>query len=190
MDESNTSSKTRRFLREPSELAWSDFVDRYGPRLLAWGRKKELDHQACEDVAQEVLLRLHKFRDSYDRNQSFRGWLYKITENAALDYIKSQKKLGIPLPAGFEESAVGPGGIAEFVSNQDIVTVATERARLQVSAKEWDAYDMHEIKHRPYAEISQHLEITEPTATNYVSKVRKLLGAELKKLDADSNRPE
>lgn len=188
MDESSTSSKTRRFLREPSELAWSDFVDRYGPRLLAWGRKKELDHQACEDVAQDVLVRLHKYMHSYDREKSFRGWLYKITENAALDYIKSQKKLGTALPPGFEEYAVGSGGIAEFVANQDIVTVATERVRIQVGSKEWDAYELHELKHRSYTDISKQLEITEPTATNYVSKVRKMLGAELKRLDADGDR--
>ena len=183
MGNSSTSSETRRFIRDPTELTWADFVERYAPRLLMWGRRKNLGHQACEDVSQEVLLRLHKYMHAYDRQKSFRGWLYKLTDNAAKDYIKTQKNADKPLPEGFEDSAIGPGGIAEYVANQDIVTVAQERAKMQVSEKEWAAYELHDIKHRPYKEIAERLEISEATAMNYVSKVRNVLVGELKRLD-------
>jgi RNA polymerase sigma-70 factor (ECF subfamily) len=183
MDDSSTSSETRRFIRDPTDLAWADFVERYAPRLLMWGHRQGLDHQACEDVTQDVLIRLHKYVHSYDREKSFRGWLFKVTENAALDYIKSQKKADKPLPDGFEDSAIGPGGIAEYVANQDIVIVVRERAKMQVSEKEWTAYELHDMKHRTYSEITEELKISEATAMNYVSKVRKVLAEELRKLE-------
>ena len=44
--------------------------------------------EEAEDLVQETLLRAWRGRDSLERNEWFRAWLYRIATNACLDAIK------------------------------------------------------------------------------------------------------
>ena len=41
------------------QAAWGDFVARYGPKILQWCRRWHLQEADAQDVAQDVLLKLH-----------------------------------------------------------------------------------------------------------------------------------
>src|SRR5437899_6570468 len=72
--------------------AWSEFVDRYGPKIYAWCRQWGLQEADAEDVTQAVLLRLaERMRDfAYDVGKSFRGWLRTLTHHALSDFAVRQ----------------------------------------------------------------------------------------------------
>jgi RNA polymerase sigma-70 factor (TIGR02960 family) len=44
----------------------------------------------AEDLVQETLLRAWRRRESLERDEWFRAWLYKIATNACLDHIKAK----------------------------------------------------------------------------------------------------
>jgi RNA polymerase sigma-70 factor (ECF subfamily) len=44
----------------------------------------------AEDLVQETLLRAWRRRDTLERDEWFRAWLYKIATNACLDHIKAK----------------------------------------------------------------------------------------------------
>jgi RNA polymerase sigma-70 factor (TIGR02960 family) len=46
----------------------------------------------AEDLVQETLLRAWRRRDTLERDEWFRAWLYKIATNACLDKIKSDNR--------------------------------------------------------------------------------------------------
>ena len=67
-----------RLRRDPKDqAAWSEFVARYGPRILQWCRGWGLQESDAQDVTQDVLLMLNGLmaRFVYDPSGSFRGWL-------------------------------------------------------------------------------------------------------------------
>ena len=68
----------------PDQEAWAEFVDRYGPQILAWCRRWGLQETDAQDVTQTVLLQLaSKLRTfTYDPAQRFRGWLKTLTHHA------------------------------------------------------------------------------------------------------------
>jgi DNA-directed RNA polymerase specialized sigma24 family protein len=70
----------------PDEAAWSQFVDRYGPRIFQWCRAWELQEADILDVSQAVLtklsVRLRHF--DYDPSRSFRGWLRALVRSNEL----------------------------------------------------------------------------------------------------------
>lgn len=185
MDNSRTSSETRRFLQHPTELAWADFVDRYGPRILSWCRRKGLDHQACEDVAQEVLKRLHRSMATYNDKQSFRGWLYRVTLNATRDYVSALKSGELQGPEGFEQFVVGSDEVADYLAERDVLAVAMERTRLRCRDREWEVFDLHVLQHVEYDELEQRTGLKRPVLMNYVSSTRKALAAEMAKLNEE-----
>lgn len=49
------------------------------------------NHDESFDVAQEVFLKLYHNIGSFKGESSFSSWLYRISKNAALDYMRSNK---------------------------------------------------------------------------------------------------
>src|SRR5579871_447962 len=45
-----------------------------------------------EDVAQEVFLRLYFSLDQLRSPEGFEAWLYRLTVNAAYDYLRKQRR--------------------------------------------------------------------------------------------------
>lgn len=58
------------------------------PELLAFLRKRAHDAEEVEDLAQEVLLTVHRARHTYDPARPFEPWLYAIARNAAVDSFR------------------------------------------------------------------------------------------------------
>ena len=56
----------------------------------------------AEDLVQETLLRAWRRRDTLERDEWFRAWLYKIATNACLDKIKSDGRR-VPSLASFRD---------------------------------------------------------------------------------------
>ncbi len=76
--------------------AWGEFVDRYGPKILAWCRKRGLQDADAQDVTQVVLLKLAGAMRTfnYDPSRSFRAWLKTLTHNAWHDYVEGPNRHG------------------------------------------------------------------------------------------------
>ena len=65
-----------RLRQDPKDqAAWSDFVARYGPKILQWCRRWRLQESDAQDVTQDVLLKLNGLMATfvYDPSGSFRG---------------------------------------------------------------------------------------------------------------------
>ena len=60
-----------------------------------------------EDLVQDVLLKLWKGLDSYDKEKSkFRTWLSHVTRNTVLSYFRTKKRRPQGVDLESEESAV------------------------------------------------------------------------------------
>src|SRR5262249_41621765 len=99
-DHPSTTSVTllARLRRDPSDqAAWSDFVARYGPKILQWCRRWRLQEADAQDVAQDVLLKLHgrMATFSYDASGSFRAWLKTLAHHAWRDLVAERRRAGI-----------------------------------------------------------------------------------------------
>ena len=84
-----------RLRRDPKDqAAWSEFVARYGPRILQWCRGWGLQESDAQDVTQDVLLRLNLLmaRFVYDPSGRFRGWLKTLTHHAWRDLVDKRRR--------------------------------------------------------------------------------------------------
>jgi RNA polymerase sigma-70 factor (ECF subfamily) len=185
MDSSRTSSETRFFLARPTELGWQEFVDRYGPRILTWCRRRGLDHHASEDVTQEVLRRLHRFMGTYKPEKSFRGWLYKVTLHAIRDYLAAARKGQLLDSDNIEALANHVDDGAAYVARKDTLAVAMERTRAALPSRQWQVFEMYVLKGVSYDELEANEQLDRPTLMNYVSNARRKLKVEMGRLDGD-----
>jgi RNA polymerase sigma-70 factor (ECF subfamily) len=173
--------------------AWSEFVQRYGRKILAWCRAWGLQEADAQDVTQTVFLnlttRLQTF--SYDPNRCFRAWLKTVSRRAWQDYIEKTCKAGarqvqiswLEQLDGFEAQDDLARRVVDAY-DEELLHEAAARIRLRIEPRTWDAFYLLAIEGLSGAEAAQRLKMK--VATVYVarSKVQKMLTDEVLRLQA------
>ena len=70
-----------------SEAAFAQLVDRYKDRIFRLLSRYCRDAIECEDLAQEVFLRVFRKLHTFQQNSAFYTWVYRIAVNAATDHL-------------------------------------------------------------------------------------------------------
>lgn len=66
-------------------------VDRLGPRLLRYLRRKVGDVHTAEDLVQETFLKAYRNLGRYDPSRSFTTWLFTIAARLAISHARSRR---------------------------------------------------------------------------------------------------
>jgi RNA polymerase sigma-70 factor (ECF subfamily) len=90
--------------------AYRMFLDEVGPILFNYVRRRVFNSELVPDVYQEVLLKLHKARHTYEADRPLGPWLFTVARNAMLDALGKNRKWAetevpvekLPEPAGVE----------------------------------------------------------------------------------------
>ena len=72
--------------------AFNEIVLAYRKRILGTITRLIARSEDVEDVAQEVFLRLYFSLDQLRTAEVFEPWLYRLTVNAAYDYLRKQRR--------------------------------------------------------------------------------------------------
>ena len=73
-------------------VAFNEVVTAYRRRIFGTVARLIGRPEDVEDVAQEVFLRLYYSLDQLRSPEVFEPWLYRLTVNAALDYLRKRRK--------------------------------------------------------------------------------------------------
>jgi RNA polymerase sigma-70 factor, ECF subfamily len=72
--------------------AFNEIVTAYRKRILGTITRLIARPEDVEDVGQEVFLRLYFSLDQLRTAEVFEPWLYRLTVNAAYDYLRKQRR--------------------------------------------------------------------------------------------------
>jgi RNA polymerase sigma-70 factor (ECF subfamily) len=78
--------------RSGDDSAFNQVVQAYRKRILGTIARLIGRPEDVEDVGQEVFLRLYFSLDQLRTAEVFEPWLYRLTVNAAYDYLRRQKR--------------------------------------------------------------------------------------------------
>lgn len=67
---------------------FSVLFERHHPRLFAFFYRMTANAPASEDLAQEVFVRILKYRKSFAADKGFRAWMYQIARNVRADHFR------------------------------------------------------------------------------------------------------
>lgn len=79
---------------DAARAAFRTLYERYADDVFAFLRRFLGDATLAEDALQETFLRVHARLPEHDPERSFRGWVYRIARNAAIDLVRRQEKQG------------------------------------------------------------------------------------------------
>jgi RNA polymerase sigma-70 factor, ECF subfamily len=146
--------------RKGDDVAFNQIVVAYRKRILGTIARLIGRPEDVEDVGQEVFLRLYYSLDQLRTAEVFEPWLYRLTVNAAYDYMRRQRRrkesrmsdlseqqvMMADASAGGKEGReeVRRTGIREFV--QSLLGEVSEEDRALLILKEVEGLSLKELE--------------------------------------------
>lgn len=90
-------------VRAGDERAFATLVRRWQDRVVSLAYRYLRSAADAEDLAQEVFLRVHRAKESYEPKSRFSTWIFRITVNASLNHLRARrarKAISGTVPAG------------------------------------------------------------------------------------------
>lgn len=76
------------------DVNMEEIMSQYQAALLRYAARVLSNEDAAQDVVQEAFIRLHENRSRIlQRRVPVKGWLFRTTHNAAVDYIRRESRL-------------------------------------------------------------------------------------------------
>ena len=140
--------------------AFNEVVLAYRKRVLGTIARLIARPEDVEDVGQEVFLRLHFSLDQLRAPEVFEPWLYRLTVNAAYDYLRKQRRRHESRMADLSEQqvmladAAAGGKIAWEEQNRSriretvdaLLRTVSEEDRILLTLKEVEGLSLKELE--------------------------------------------
>ncbi len=142
------------------ESAFNDVVLAYRRRILGTIARLIGHPEDVEDVGQEVFLRLYFSLEQLRTPEVFEPWLYRLTVNAAYDYLRKHRRRMESRMADLSEQQVviadavasGKADLADTQKRQtrqyveELLSVVSEEDRLLLVMKEVEGLSLKEME--------------------------------------------
>jgi len=173
--------------KQGDEMAYTQLVGKYRNAVYNLCRKMVRNAEEAHDLTQEAFVKTFRSLDRYNPVYAFSSWLFKITSNLCIDYIRKQrmKMLSIDDPVEGEEGPItrdllDPGTTPDRESEKTELREAI-RAAIQELPQHYRVILL--LRHQEqlsYDEIAARLEIPLGTVKARIHRAREGLKSHLK----------
>ncbi len=153
--------------------AFEQLVREYGRLIYGTALRLCKNEHDAQDAAQEVFIKLYKSLGSFKFQSSFSTYLYRITSNVCMDFVRKRGEVFSTDEAGFEvaDSAARPDTQFEKKERKEIF----ERALSSLSYEHREMITLRDINGLSYKEIADITGLPENTVKTRILRARKNL---------------
>jgi RNA polymerase sigma factor (sigma-70 family) len=207
MNDANDSIPTRYSLLNRlkdwnDQTSWRDFFDTYWELIYNVARKAGLTDSEAQDAVQETIIGVSKKIGAFDtdpRLGSFKSWLMQQARWRIADQF-ARRKTGVQPPASGHDhdsddtgSSEAPIRLLDCASfelesvwdsewQQHITRAVLEKVKAQVSAKQFQMFDLHALQGLSVSEAARTLGVTMASVYMAKSRINRLMRRERDRL--------
>ena len=147
----------------------------YRPQLYQWIYKLVRSHETSQELFQDVFVKIWNYREQLTGIESFKNYLYTITQNLVYDYyrkvaadrnkIESFKRNYVTLYCNDVEQQINfKETVAHF---EDVLSLVPQKSR--------QVYVLCKLEGKSYKEVSKLLNISMSTVNNHIVKATNII---------------
>ena len=164
--------------RDGDQDAFEQLVRDNEKRIYTLALRMTGSREDALDLAQDAFFQAWKALPTFQGESSFATWLYRLTSNAAIDYLRRQKKQRGDMSLDDEELGLdavdtgpGPQDAAERTEVRSVVAAGLQ----ELSEGHRQVLVLREIQGLSYEEIADVLEVDLGTVKSRISRARSAL---------------
>jgi RNA polymerase sigma-70 factor (ECF subfamily) len=184
------------------QAAWQQFAELYEPAILRLARRQGLQHADAADLTQHVLLAVARSIARWDADPAkgrFRGWLYRVARNLALDALRQRSRTTL---------ATGDSAVARLLNQQpendgstafdleyrrQAFLAAAERIRGEFQAATWQAFWRTAVEGQPIVDASKRLGLSVGAVyaarSRVLARLREAVQESLREIEGEDRAP-
>lgn len=157
--------------------AFNELADECHAQVYRWALAQTGHPDDADDVAQDVLLRLHAGLGRYRSESRFTTWLYRVTRNVAVNHQRRQRrrsKLGERVDAAMIEAAAEVPDPADTLHQADTVEAIMVQFR-ELPRMQREVFDLVDLQGMTPSEASELLAMNPNTVRAHLFRARKAI---------------
>lgn len=164
--------------------AWSDLINRYEGRLLAFVESRLSNRSAGEDIVQEAFVGFLNSLPNYDGRRPLESYLFSICAYKLTDHLRREgRRPSVPLSAGADSSgewqlpgsdrpasSIARSGERKDLEEQAVVEAIREQVGRWKERGDWvklRCIELLFVRGRANKDVATLLEITEQQVANF-----------------------
>jgi RNA polymerase sigma factor (sigma-70 family) len=169
------------------QRAYEKLTSKYRRPLQFHVARMVKDSEQVEDLVQEALVKAFNNLESYNSNYAFSTWLYRITTNHTIDYLRKKKlqttSIDKPIKTRDGELSIE---LQDEDTETDRAIIRKQRKEIITTAienlpeKYRQVIEMRHIEELSYQEISDELDLPLGTVKAHIFRAREMLYKALK----------
>jgi RNA polymerase sigma-70 factor (ECF subfamily) len=151
-------------------------IDRYQKKLTRYIAKFTSNTDTIDDLVQDVFIKCYTNIQSFDTNQKFSSWIYRIAHNESVNFLKKKKSLPF---SWFSTNNLIPDIRSDEVIEDTVITNETrqqvERVLSQLPEHHREILVLYFFEELSYNEISDILRIPISSVGVKINRAKKTL---------------
>lgn len=168
-----------RNIKHGNRHAFTELVERYQNQVASLAYKMVNDYDEAADITQIVFLKMSKNIWRYDENKKFYTWLYRITINAAIDYIRKHKRHRHESLENFHETIENLEAGPEFSLRCRQIDGYISQAAKSLNDKQRSAFILRDVEGCKIDDVANIMDMPEATVRWYLHRARNKIRREL-----------
>lgn len=176
-------------VRAGETACFATLVERYRNPLVHFLYRMVQHQPVAEELAQEVLVRVYRNRETYQPSAKFSTWLFRIASNLALNHIRDNK--GERGQTSLDEQVLEGAGrqVRDGAANveermlREACLAEVRHAIEKLPEKQRAAVLMHKYREMDYQQIAKTLDCSEAALKSLLFRAYETLRARLAHLN-------
>lgn len=171
----NTDQKILSLILEgtTSEQGYRLLVNEYQEKIYWVIRKMVSSHDECDDILQEVFIKIFKGINRFKRESKLYTWIYRIAVNETLAYLRKKKSNVISIDSVAYTLHDGHG--ENDYADGDAILKTLNKAVSQLPEKQKLVFNLRYFQEMKYQDISEILNTSEGALkANFHHAVKKI----------------
>lgn len=177
-DEMEVKAIIRR-VKKGDQRAFGELVSRYRNQVGALAYKMVGDYDEAADITQNVFVKTSQNLWRYDENKRFYTWLYRITVNASIDYMRKHRRHRHEPLDNVRETAEHHRDNPESNFRNSRLREHLHEATERLNGKQKSAFILRDIEGCQIDDVANIMDMPEATVRWYLHRARQKIRKDL-----------
>lgn len=167
--------------KKGDQPAFQQIVDKYKTQVASIAYKMVGDYEDAKDISQIVFVKTYQNLVNFDTTKKLSTWLYRITINASIDFIRKHKKHKHELLDNIFGELKEKKRDVEKIYQRSLIKWAIDDSMEALNPRQKAVFVLRDLEGLDIKEVAQITGMPQATVRWYLHRARSKLRSELTK---------